>query len=182
MGSPVFGVGFVEYAKADMLRLQRLAFMLTGTREDAQDLVQETLTKVGLVWARIDDRGPHGYATTVMSRAAWRAGRKANIRRMVWSTDASERVGQEDERIEQFDERQRLRAAMLELGVGQRTVLALRYYCDQSDTQIGITSVCSASPVRSQAFRGLRHLREALGQGIADNLVRSPRGEGTSDE
>ncbi len=63
---------FVEYVAGDQRRLQRLAFALTGSREDAEDLVQETLLRLAGGWRRIDQRGPHGYATTVMGRLAQR--------------------------------------------------------------------------------------------------------------
>jgi len=56
-----------------MARLTRLASMLTRDRESAHDLVQETLVRVGCAWNRIDrDGSPSGYATTTMSRLAWR--------------------------------------------------------------------------------------------------------------
>lgn len=150
-----FGEGFVEYARADMPRLLRLGYMFSADREEARDLAQETLVRVGLYWKRIDSRGPHAYATTVMSRLAWQRRQKVRVtvgHREVVTPDHSDAV----------DERLGMRQAMALLGPRQRTVLALRYYCDFSESDVAAALGCTLGTVKSQASRGLKNLRHHL--------------------
>lgn len=155
-----FGAGFVDYASGDMRRLQRLAYMLTGDVEDARDLVQETLLRVGLAWRRIDqDRSPGAYANKVMSRLVWRQRRRS--KQVGELNPASVDVYMRDE-FTKVDDASLIRAAMRQLGPRQRAVLALRYYCDLSEAEIASTLECSPGTVKSQAARGLARLRASL--------------------
>jgi RNA polymerase sigma factor (sigma-70 family) len=56
----------------------------------------------------------------------------------------------------------RLRRALVQLPVRQRTVLVLRYYEDLPDAQIADLMRCAPGTVRSQAARGLAALRPLL--------------------
>src|ERR1700712_1473866 len=48
--------------------LMRTAYLLTGNRSDAEDLLQTTLAKVFLAWSRIDDRNAvDAYAKRTMA-------------------------------------------------------------------------------------------------------------------
>src|SRR5262245_12985907 len=54
------GTGFEEFVHAEFLRLWRLGRVLSGRDDDAWDLAQEALVKVGLRWSRIDRNGNPG--------------------------------------------------------------------------------------------------------------------------
>lgn len=157
-----FGEEFAAWVEADSVRLRRLAGMLGGDRETAQDLLQETLVRVGLAWRRIDDR-PGAYATTTMSRLAWRAhGRRRRESALLEQRAPREPV---DGGFARVDDALGLGAAMARLGPRQRAVLVLRYHCDLSEEQIAEQLGCSRGTVKSQASRGLARLRELLGDG-----------------
>src|SRR5688572_3198317 len=56
--------GFSEYVAARQRALLRTAYLLTGHRQDAEDLVQVTLVKVVPHWARLHG-DPDAYVRTV---------------------------------------------------------------------------------------------------------------------
>lgn len=63
------GHGFEEFVHAEFPRLWRLGRVLSGRDDDAWDLAQESLVKVGLHWSRIDRNGnPGAYARTCLVR------------------------------------------------------------------------------------------------------------------
>ena len=58
---------FREYVRARSGSLLRTAYLLTGNRADAEDLVQSALAKTYLAWDRIEDRGAlDGYVRRAM--------------------------------------------------------------------------------------------------------------------
>src|SRR5258708_8994510 len=59
--------GFRDYVTARSRSLLRTAYLLTGNRADAEDLVQAALAKTYLAWDRIEDRGAlDGYVRRAM--------------------------------------------------------------------------------------------------------------------
>jgi RNA polymerase sigma-70 factor (sigma-E family) len=162
-----FGEGFAAYAESDAPRLQRLAYTLTGWRADAEDLTQDTLLRVGLAWKRIDERGPHAYATTVMCRTAWRSRRR-------WPFEAQRLVAADDP-YPLVDDAMIVRAEMRKLAPRQRAVLALRYFCDLSERETAAILNCSVGTVKSQSSKALRRLQQALS--VDDSADAGVRGE-----
>jgi RNA polymerase sigma factor (sigma-70 family) len=59
------------------------------------------------------------------------------------------------------EDRMALRAALLAVPPGQRTVLVLRFLADLSVEQVADTLGCSTGTVKSQTARGLVALRNA---------------------
>jgi RNA polymerase sigma-70 factor (sigma-E family) len=165
-----FGEGFEAYAVADMTRLTRLASMLMRDAESARDLVQETLVRVGTAWSRIDrDGNPAGYATTTMSRLAWRQHARRRKEESLLARHVP--VDPDDVEIHRVDDAAELRAAMRGLGARQRATLVLRFYCDLSEAEVADSLGCTIGTVKSQTARGLANLREQLAR--TDNSSRS---------
>lgn len=81
MSSPDPGqAGFESFVAARRQALLRTAYLLTGGHEDAEDLVQVTLVKAVLHWARIADH-PEPYVRKILARESvsrWR--RRGNAR------------------------------------------------------------------------------------------------------
>lgn len=65
-------------------------------------------------------------------------------------------------------ERDRLRRALAQLPVRQRTVLVLRFFEDRSEGDIAALLGTSVGTVKSQVSRGLDRLRAVLGEQEAD--------------
>lgn len=156
-----FGEGFETYAVGDMARLTRLASMLTRDRESARDLVQETLVRVGCAWSRIDrDGSPGGYATTTMSRLAWRQSARSRTELALLHRHTPAESTPDD--FKRIDDAATLGAAMRQLGARQRAVLVLRFYNDLSEAEVARILECSVGTVKSQTARGLANLRTHL--------------------
>ena len=149
--------GFVLHESAALLRS---AWMLTGDRALAEDLLQTALAKTWPHWARISKEGlPAAYVRTVMVRtfASW-SGRRWSGERP--AARMPERVT-EDSGFAAADERDQLLRALAELPRRQRAVVVLRYYLDLSEKQSADALGCSVGTVKTQAARGLTRLRNA---------------------
>lgn len=143
---------FEEYVSGDVRRLHALAYGLTGNREDAEDLVQEALVRLHLAWSRLDSRGPHGYATTVLCRLAT----KRRYRRIPVDPSSGPELGATT------TTQLVLRSAVRGLPPRQRAVIALRYLCDQTESQTAQILGCSVGTVKSQTSKALHSLQRFL--------------------
>lgn len=159
--SSTFGAGFEAYAVGDTPRLTRLAALLTRDRDSAHDLVQETLVRVGCAWSRIDrDGNPAGYATTTMSRLAWRQSARSRAELSLLTRHVATETTPDG--FGRVDDAAILGAAMRKLGPRQRAVLVLRFYLDLSEAEAARSLGCSVGTVKSQTARGLANLRTTM--------------------
>jgi len=146
--------------------LRRTAIFLTGEREAADDLVQETLISVYRRWNQL--RAPSaagGYARHTMLRIFISDRRHVRWRRETLRapTELPEAPVSDSYR----DPDLLLNSVLAALPPRQRAVLVLRYYDDRSVTDTAETLGCTPSTVRSQTTRALRTARKVLvGRGI----------------
>ena len=152
---------FEEYLAARERALLRTAWLLTGDRQRAEDLLQTALVRVWPRWDRICSGGdPDGYVRTVLVRTY------ATDRRRRWHgelpTDAVP-DGAAPDAYEAADLRDALRRVLPALGPRQRAVLVLRFHEDLTETQTAQALGISVGTVKSQASRALAALRTALG-------------------
>ena len=140
----------------------RAAVLLTGDWHAAEDPVQESLVKLYRAWPRLRaDGDPDAYLRRIMvntRRSWWRA----RWRRETPSDELPETV------IADFGDGQALaaqvRQALQALPRQQRAVLVLRYYADLPEAEVADLLGCSPGTVKTHAHRGLRALRENLGE------------------
>lgn len=143
---------FEQYVAARRGALLRTAYLLTGTREDAEDLVQVSLVKVVPRWARIAD-DPEPYVRTVLvheSVSRWRRRR--------WREVPTEHLPETTVRGPDTD-RMALRQALATLAPRQRAVIVLRYYEDLTEKETAAVLGISVGTVKSQARDALARLR-----------------------
>jgi RNA polymerase sigma-70 factor (sigma-E family) len=154
--------GFAEFVGTRYPALVRYGALLTGDRGHGEDLTQEALVKTYRAWRRLHPHGdPEAYTRQVMTRAAWRAGRRL-WRREVPAAAPPERVADGD----QFDRRDTAEvvlAALRELPASQRVVLVLRYWAGLSEQEIAAQLGCSPGTVKSRASRAIAALRRTDG-------------------
>ena len=136
---------------------------MTGNRDDAWDLFQETVLRVAPRWDRLRDQQPGAYASTVMARL--NVDRFRRIRRELLS---AVRIGTQERRdvpvvVDEGDAGldRDLVAAMETLTPNQRTAVVLRYVLDLDTADIADRMHCSAATVRTHLSRGLDRLRRA---------------------
>lgn len=145
-------VEFEEFVRARSHALLRYGLVLTGSADDAADLVQEALLKLSSSWRRVRNKDdPEGYVRTIMARqhvSWWRRRRREHL-----AADVHPPVHEDEPELGEIW--QWLRA----LPARQRTVLVLRYHEDLADEEIAARLGISQVTVRSQASRALATLR-----------------------
>lgn len=135
--------------------LARLAFLLTGNRPDAEDVVQDAVISVADRWQRSTLDSPLAYLRKTVARKAIDLSRR---RKDVPSELALERGVEEAGylRVEGDIAFVRLLQGLPEK---QRSVLVFRYYEQLDDRTIARILGCRVVTVRSQASRALAKLR-----------------------
>ncbi|WP_173164667.1 SigE family RNA polymerase sigma factor [Phytohabitans suffuscus] len=152
---------YVEFVSARLARWHRAAYLLCGDEHRADDLVQTTVTRLYVHWARA--RGADnldGYVHRMLVRAY------IDERRLAWSkvwlmSSTPERGASGDSGVE---ERDLVVRALAELPKGQRTVLVMRFLCDMPVESVAAAMRCSTGNVKAQTARGLATLRARLGE------------------
>lgn len=150
--------GFDEFVSARGQALMGTAYLLTGDRHLAEDLLQIVLTKLARRWpAMRQDGNPEGYARTSLYRefVSWR--RVARNREL-----PSERLPEPRSVGDMADTTVRrlvLRQALAGLTPRQRAVLVLRFYEDLSEAETAALLKCSVGAVKSRTHQALKRLR-----------------------
>lgn len=147
---------FERWASARYRGLLHVAYLLTGDRDSAQDLVQTALVKTHLAWRRVE-QSPDAYVRRVMvtTRTDW-------WRRQSWrevaTADVPDRPSPEDRST---DQRDALLRALQALPPRQRTLVVLRHYLQLSEAECAGLLGCSVGTVKSTTSRGLERLRQS---------------------
>ncbi|HYZ99153.1 MAG TPA: sigma-70 family RNA polymerase sigma factor [Acidimicrobiales bacterium] len=136
---------------ADFERLVRLAYLLTGSRATAEDLVQDSFLRLHDRWD--DVRAPSAYLRTVVLNACRAHHRRA--RREAAAFGDLVRDGVQPETPVLLD-------ALARLPYRQRAALVLRFYEDWPDAEIAALLRCRPATVRSLVHRGLAALRKVI--------------------
>lgn len=142
--------------------LLRFGHVLTGSRPEAEELVQQALVKTYLRWHRLTAEQPVAYVRRVMVTTYtswWRKRRREAALPEGFDVPAA------SNETRRYDERDAVLRHVMTLPARQRAVVVLRYYCDLSETEIAATLGCSVGTVKSQAARALRALRERVTDG-----------------
>lgn len=149
---------FSAYMTARQHALLRTAYLLTGDRASAEDLLQTAFAKLYLSWDRVREREAlDGYVRRIMvneRNSLWRRAWK----RREHSTDIVPEAVVTDE----YDDGQRgeMWRFVQTLPPRQRAVIVLRYYEQLSEAEIADMLGVSTGTVKSQASRALAGLRQ----------------------
>ena len=152
---------FAVYVRDRGAHHLRVAALLTGDWHAAEDLVQASLVKLYRAWPKLRlDSDPDAYLRRIMVNTN-RSWRRTRWRRETPVGELPETV------IADFAERQvvgaQVRQALQALPQRQRAVLVLRYCADLPEAEVADLLGCSSGTVKTHAHRGLRALREILG-------------------
>jgi RNA polymerase sigma-70 factor (sigma-E family) len=153
---------FREYVAGRSPALLRTAYLLTGHRGDAEDLLQTALAKTYLAWDRIRDREAlDGYVRRVMvntQTSRWRRKKVAEYPTDVLPERRSNRDATEDLALHDA-----LWTALAELPKRQRAMVVLRYYEDLSEAETAEVLGVTVGTVKSTTSRALVKLRDTAG-------------------
>lgn len=152
---------FMEILSGELPRIQRLARLLNGNVDMAEDIVAEAIARSLPKWRAGGVADLSSYIRVVvvnLSTSRWR--RRAIARRrdhlaLGWLTAGSD--------IESLiSERERTARAVMRLPVRRRAVVVLRFYDDLAERQIAEILGVSVGTVKSQLSRALEQLRVDL--------------------
>jgi len=131
---------FRAYVVGRSPALLRTAYLLTGNRADAEDLLQTALAKTYLAWDRIRERKVAEYSTDELPEVG--AGRDAGADLVLHDA---------------------LWTALAGLPKRQRAMVVLRYYEDLSEAETAQVLGVSVGTVKSTTSRALAKLRDSSG-------------------
>jgi RNA polymerase sigma-70 factor (sigma-E family) len=148
---------FEEYVVARSGALLRTAYLLTGNRADAEDLLQTTLAKTYLAWDRIREReAVDGYVRRTMvntQSSFWRRKKPESL-----YDQPPERPGRDIHADRDLHDA--LWTALARLGKKQRAIVVLRYYEDLTEADTAALLGISVGTVKSTTSRALAALRQ----------------------
>jgi RNA polymerase sigma-70 factor (sigma-E family) len=148
---------FRAYVVARSAALLRTAYLLTGNRADAEDLLQTALAKSYLSWDRIRDReAVDGYVRRVMvntQTSFWRRKRPEHLYDQIPELPGRDHTADSDLH-------DALWTALASLPTKQRAAVVLRYYEDLSEAETAHVLGVSVGTVKSTTSRALSKLRD----------------------
>jgi RNA polymerase sigma-70 factor (sigma-E family) len=159
---------FAAYLAARQPSLLRTAYLLTGNRHDAEDLVQTAFAKLYLSWDKVRDQGSmDGYVRRILvneHNSLWRRAWK----RREHTADDSVLHALDKPHHDVPDEG--VGAALWEvvqtLPRKARAVVVLRYYEEMSEAETAAVLGISVGTVKSQTSRALTALRARAPQNL----------------
>ena len=163
---------FVDFVAARWESLYRLAYLLTASPTAAEDMLQTTLEKAYVSWARISRMEyPEAYVRRMLANAVVSNSRRAWLREV-----PSARMPERSEEPVGGGvlDRSLLWPLVCALPSRQRAVIVLRYYEDLTEMQISEVLGCAPGTVKSQASAAMKALRRALAaSGVGEVLGES---------
>lgn len=155
---------FDTFVGARSTALLRTAYLLTGDRGHAEDLLQTALLRTARHWSRARD-APEAYARQVLvnlskDRIRWflRRPRETSL-----PADADQVRGA-DPGFDRVTDRGEVMRALAQLPTRQRQVIVLRFVEDLSVEQTAQLLGFSTGTVKSYTSRALARLRELLAE------------------
>jgi RNA polymerase sigma-70 factor (sigma-E family) len=167
---------FDSYVRGSHVRLKRLAFLLTGDLDTAEDLLQSAYAKVLPRWRRVSRyEDPDAYVRRVMVsiRTSW--WRRARGREVL-TAEPPDRGGAGDLAAAE-GELDRVLRALRTLPRRQQVAVVLRHYCDLSEAETAAVMGITTGGVKSQTSKGLAALRAALAPPTGTPPTEEPKEE-----
>ena len=142
----------------------RLAYLLTGDRHLAEDLVQDAFVRVSGRF--VDMRAPEafgGYLRRTIINLSHGHFRRLKVERTYLQRERN-RPTRGEEMLPDIEGRDELVAALARIPARQRAAVVLRYLEDLSEQQTADVMGCSVSAIKSLVNRAMSTLREQLAE------------------
>lgn len=159
-GRDAAGVEFSEFVRARTSALLRTAYLLTGDRHLAEDLVQDALARTHRARRRITSDGHlEAYTRVAMHHLHMRRWRRRRVAEVLPGelVEVGDPAGDHAHRISL---RLSLHRALARLTARQRSVLVLRYFEDRTEGETAEIMKCSVGTVKSQTSKAIARLRD----------------------
>lgn len=149
---------YVEYVRAQLPRLHRVAVLVLGDRDRAEDAVQNALTTLYRRWSRRGDvANLDAYVHSMVVRACLSDQRRPWTRVFLRAAPPDTGI---DAGTGAVDDRLAVRQALRRLPERQRLVVALRFLCDLPVADVARVLGRSEGTIKAQTSVALRTLRE----------------------
>jgi RNA polymerase sigma-70 factor (sigma-E family) len=150
--------------EAHALGMIRLAHIMLGDRQSAEDVVQEAFYGLYRRWSHLADTGSavHYVRSAVLNHCRSVLRRRTTSRAPQQVTSHPESVRSAEAAVLTREERDEIMRAVRRLPPRQREALVLRFYLDLSAEETAITMGISPSSVRSATHRALASLGRLL--------------------
>ncbi len=143
--------------------LLRVGWLICGDLDLAEDVVAAAMARCWRAWQHQPITDPDAYLRrAVVNEATDRFRRRG--RDVLFESRRSGEGRGERQVEDDVAERTVVVDALAALPVGQRAVLVLRYYADQSESDTAAVLGVSVGTVKSRASRGVAALARALGE------------------
>jgi RNA polymerase sigma-70 factor (sigma-E family) len=153
---------YIEYVRARLTRLHRLAYLLCGDGSRADDIVQSAMTTLYVHWGDIRvANNLDAYVRTMVVRSFLSEKRRpwSRVSLMHHPPDRADPGAESDSATL---DRLLVRAALRKVPPRQQAVLVLRFVLDLSVADVAGLLGCTEGTVKSQTAKGLGALRKAL--------------------
>jgi RNA polymerase sigma-70 factor (sigma-E family) len=148
---------FRDYVTERRRSLLRTAYLLTGNRADAEDLVQAALAKTYLAWDRIEDRRAlDGYVRRAMVNTHISWWRRRRLEEYPTDEIPDQIVADHSGTSDLQDT---LRRAVDRLPQRMRAAVVLRYFEDMTEAEVADVLGVSLGTVKSTVSRAVAKLR-----------------------
>ncbi|MHB8243834.1 MAG: RNA polymerase sigma factor [Acidimicrobiales bacterium] len=151
-------MSFEELYTSSYQSLVRLAFVLTGSSELSEDLVQDCFVRLHPHYDRLES--PDRYAKQAVVNACRshfrKVGRERDRRPLLYVVDGEAGGDCSSPRPDELHD------VLLTLPYRQRAAVVLRYYADLSEIEIAEALGCRPGTVGSLIHRGLERMRGAI--------------------
>ena len=155
-------VTFEQFVSVRWTAFYRTAYLLTGQRADAEDVVQATLVKAYASWSRIRRAEvPDAYVRRMLVNEFLSATRRRKrAREHAGAQPPGPPVPTHEAAVL---DRAVVWQEVVSLPPRQRAVIVLRFYEDLSEKQIAQALGCAPGTVKSQISTALRSLQNRIG-------------------
>lgn len=149
---------FSMFVRAHSTALLRSAYLLTGDRLEAEELVQDTLVRLYPNWSRVVAADvPLAYVRRSLTNNFLNGRRRRSANDLLFAEPPEQPY--ELDLGGRLSDRQVVRGLLDGLPPRQRAVLVLRFFEDLEDTEIASIIGCRRGTVRSIISRSLQQLR-----------------------
>lgn len=152
------GTEFSTFVRVHSTALLRSAFLLTGDRVAAEELLQDTFVRLYPSWSRVSGAElPLAYVRRSLTNNFLNGRRRRTASDLLFAEPPDR--GYDPDLAGRLGDRELVRQLLDGLSPRQRAVLVLRFFDDLTDAQIAADIGCRQGTVRSIVSRSLEMLR-----------------------
>lgn len=153
---------FSQFVAGGWRRWTHAAWLLTRDRDEAEDLVQQVLTRTYASWSRVRGTDAHAYVRRAVVNAYLDGYRRRRLLRFLPSSHDEHLLDRSlADEAEGAGDRTDLRVLLAALTPRERAVVVLRHYLDQSQTETAVALGLPPGTVAATLKRALAKLRVA---------------------